>query len=87
MRIAWFILGCLLYSVEGQFGNFFGGGKPGINAPLIGNIESPVDVPAVPGLGDLEKLFLQDWLDFGVRIRHGIKKYLSRSHILIFSFK
>lgn len=66
MKIFCLILGCLLYSVQGQFGGLFGGGKPGVNAPIIGNIKSPVEVPAVPVLADLEKLFLQDWLDFGV---------------------
>ncbi|XP_023313137.1 uncharacterized protein LOC108903178 [Anoplophora glabripennis] len=67
MKIFCLILGCLFYSVQSQL-DF---SRRGIKT--VRNVTSPVQgLPGVANLEQLEKVFLQDWLDFGTKFN---KKY------------
>ncbi|XP_018560795.1 cathepsin L1-like [Anoplophora glabripennis] len=67
MKIFCLILGCLFFSVQGQFGLLGGGIK------TLEKVATPVKgLPGVANLEQLEKVFLQDWLDFGTKFN---KKY------------
>ncbi|KAJ8921564.1 hypothetical protein NQ315_010469 [Exocentrus adspersus] len=70
MKTLGLILGCLIYATNAQLGGLLGGGGGlggGLSGRLGGGLSIPKSPIPIPGLDQLEKLFLQDWLDFGTK--------------------